>query len=51
MTMEPVLKENWEKLQQRYNYPVDSVGRPIDQGDQESFATWQSEGIDHFMQK
>ena len=51
MALEPVIKQNWEKLQERYNHPVDAVGRPIDQRDEETLNVWQSEGIDNFMQQ
>ena len=50
MAIEPAVKQNWEKLQESYNYPVDAVGRPIDPKDQETLSVWQGEGIDRFMQ-
>jgi hypothetical protein len=51
MALNKQLKENWEKLQEKYNYPVDALGRPIDPKDQETLKVWQAEGIDRFMQK
>lgn len=51
MALENNIRENWEKLQQRYNHPVDAIGRPIDQKDHETLSSWQGEGIDNFMQK
>ena len=51
MAIDPKVKENWEKLQEKYNYPVDALGRPIDPKDQETLHVWQNEGVDRFMQK
>ena len=51
MALEPAIKQNWEKLQERYNYPVDAVGRPIESRDEETLNVWQNEGLDRFMQK
>ena len=51
MALDPNIKANREKLQQKYNYPVDALGRPIDQNDAETLKVWQDEGIDYFMQK
>jgi len=51
MPVEPKIKANWEKLQEKYNYPVDALGRPIDQKDQETLKVWREEGIDRFLQK
>ena len=50
MALDPNVKANWEKLQEKYNYPVDALGRPIDQNDSETLRVWQDEGIDRFMQ-
>lgn len=49
MALEPSVKKNWEKLQEQYNYPVDAMGRPIDQNDQDTLRVWKEEGIDRFM--
>lgn len=51
MPLDENVKKNWEKLQEKYNYPVDALGRPIDPSDQETLSVWKEEGIDHFMQK
>ncbi|MBN1120350.1 MAG: hypothetical protein JXJ17_04680 [Anaerolineae bacterium] len=51
MTLNPTLKENWEKLQEKYNYPVDALGRPIETKDEETLKVWRGEGIDRFQQK
>jgi len=51
MSLDPKVKQNWEKLQEQYNYPVDALGRPIDASDQETLNVWENEGIDKFMQK
>ena len=51
MPLEKKVKENWEKLQEKYNYPVDAIGRPIDQNDQETLRVWRDEGIDRFQKK
>jgi hypothetical protein len=51
MPLDPNVKDNWEKLQEQYNYPVDALGRPIDQKDQETLKVWKEEGIDRFVQK
>jgi DNA replication protein DnaD len=51
MALNKQLKENWEKLQEKYNYPVDALGRPIDPKDQETLRAWQQEGIDRFQKK
>ena len=45
------VKKNWEKLQEKYNYPVDALGRPIDSKDQETLKVWKTEGIDRFQKK
>ena len=49
--MNETVKKNWEKLQEKYNAPVDALGRPIDPKDQETLQVWRDEGIDRFMQK
>ena len=51
MPLDSNVKKNWEKLQEKYNYPVDALGRPIDESDRETLNVWQSEGIDKFMQR
>jgi hypothetical protein len=51
MALDPKVRENWEKLQEKYKYPVDALGRPIDPKDEETLRVWQSEGIDRFQQK
>ena len=51
MPIDATVKDNWEKLQEKYNYPVDALGRPIDPKDQETLKVWQGEGIDQFLKK
>ena len=51
MAVDPKVKKNWEKLQEKMNYPVDALGRPIDQKDAETLKVWRTEGIDRFMKK
>ena len=51
MAIEPDIKNNWEKLQEKYNYPVDALGRPIDPKDQVTLKVWHEEGIDQFQKK
>ena len=51
MPVEATIKDNWEKLQEKYNYPVDALGRPIDAKDQETLKVWREEGIDQFVRK
>jgi hypothetical protein len=51
MAIDRNVKTNWEKLQEKYNYPVDALGRPIDPKDQETLKVWQAEGIDRFMKR
>lgn len=51
MPIEATIKDNWERLQVKYNYPVDALGRPIDPKDQETLKVWREEGIDQFVQK
>lgn len=51
MALDKNVKENWEKLQQQYNYPVDALGRPIDQNDQDTLRVWKEEGIDRFQKR
>ena len=51
MPIETTVKTNWEKLQEKYNYPVDAMGRPIDPKDQETLKVWRDEGIDRFTKK
>ena len=51
MGLDPKVKENWEKMQQQYDYPVDAVGRPIDPKDQQTLKVWKDEGIDRFVNK
>ena len=51
MPVESTVKQNWEKLQEKYNYPVDALGRPIDPKDQETLKVWRDEGIDRFSKK
>ena len=49
MPIEPTVKKNWEKIQSKYNFPVDALGRPIDQKDGETLNEWQNEGIVQFL--
>ena len=49
MPMDESVKQSWQQLQAQYDYPIDALGRPIDAGDQETLAIWQSEGIDKFV--
>jgi hypothetical protein len=51
MPVDPSVKKNWEMLQEKYNYPVDALGRPIDPKDQETLKIWYEEGLDRFMKK
>lgn len=51
MPIDPKVKKNWEKIQEKYDHPVDAVGRPIDKRDQETLQIWKAEGIDRFMQE
>ena len=51
MAIDAAVRDNWEKLQQQYNYPVDALGRPIDPKDQETLKVWRDEGVDLFMKK
>ena len=49
MAIDPNIKQNWQELQSKFNYPVDALGRPIDTGDSETLAVWSNEGIDQFL--
>ena len=49
MALDPKVKDNWEKLQAQYDYPVDAMGRTIDPKDQETLKVWRDEGIDRFQ--
>ena len=51
MPLHPKIKENWEKLQEKYDHPVDVLGRPINQHDHETLNVWRKQGIDRFMKK
>jgi hypothetical protein len=51
MAMDAKVKESWTKLQEKYDYPVDAMGRPIDPKDQETLKVWKDEGIDRFTKK
>ncbi len=51
MAIDAKVKENWEKLQAQYDYPVDAMGRPIDPKDQQTLKVWQTEGLDRFLQR
>jgi len=51
MPIDGNVKKNWEKLQSQYDYPVDAMGRPIDQSDSQTLSVWKDEGIDQFMQR
>jgi len=51
MPLEPKVKENWEKLQEKYYYPVDALGRPIDASDQQTLNVWKTEGVDRFLKQ
>ena len=50
MPIDPNVRKQWAKLQEKYNYPVDAMGRPIDPKDNKTLNVWQNEGIDQFMQ-
>ncbi len=47
--MDHSVRENWENLQEKFNFPVDAIGRPIDALDEETLTVWHSEGIDQFL--
>ena len=49
MPIDSKVKKQWEKLQQKYNYPVDATGRPIDPKDHRTLTVWREEGIDRFQ--
>jgi hypothetical protein len=51
MPIDANIKQNWAKLQEKYNYPVDAMGRPIDPKDQQTLKVWKDEGIDRFVNK
>jgi hypothetical protein len=51
MPVDPKIKKNWEKLQEKVNYPVDALGRPIDPKDQQTLTVWKEEGIDQFQKR
>lgn len=51
MPIDPSVKENWEKMQEKFDYPVDAMGRPIDPNDTETLRVWRSEGLDQFVKK
>jgi hypothetical protein len=51
MALDPSVKQNWEKIQQQYAYPVDALGRPIDPNDVETLRIWRDEGLDQFVKK
>jgi len=51
MPVDQNIKKNWEKLQEKYNYPVDAMGRPIDPKDQQTLKVWKDEGIDRFIKR
>jgi hypothetical protein len=51
MPVDEKVKKQWEKLQEKYNYPVDALGRPIDAKDQQALKVWEKEGIDRFIQR
>ena len=51
MPVDPNAKKQWEKLQEKYNYPVDALGRPIDPKDQKTLRVWREEGVDRFLHK
>jgi hypothetical protein len=51
MPIDAKVKESWTKLQEKYDYPVDAMGRPIDPKDQETLKVWKDEGIDRFVKR
>jgi hypothetical protein len=51
MPVDEKVKKQWEKLQEKYNFPVDALGRPIDQKDQKTLMVWQDEGLDRFLKR
>ena len=51
MPLEASIKQNWERIQQQYDYPVDALGRPIEPNDSETLRVWRDEGLDQFVKK
>jgi hypothetical protein len=51
MPIDPKFKKQWERIQAKYNHPVDALGRPIDPRDQKTLKVWRDEGIDQFQKK
>jgi hypothetical protein len=51
MPIDSNIKDSWAKLQQKYDYPVDAMGRPIDPKDQQTLNVWKEEGLDRFMKR
>ena len=51
MPIDPKVRKQWQKIQSRYIYPVDVMGRPINDKDQKTLNVWRDEGIDRFAQR
>lgn len=51
MPLDPQVKKNWEELQKKYSYPVNAIGVPIKEKDQQTLKIWKEEGIDKFVKK
>jgi hypothetical protein len=51
MALDQKVRENWEKLQAQYDYPVDATGRPIETSDQQTLNVWKAEGVDRFLKR
>ena len=49
MYLDPVIKQNWERLQARHDHPVDSVGFAIHPDDDATLDQWHAEGINSYM--
>jgi hypothetical protein len=51
MPLDPMVKRNWEGIQQRLSVPVNAIGVKISPKDETTLKVWKDEGIDKFLKK
>ena len=48
-TQKIAIRNNWKRVQSRFNYPVNPIGVRINTRENTILSEWKEEGIDRFM--
>jgi len=50
-TQQIAVRNNWKKIQSRFDYPVNPIGVRINTRENTILREWKEEGIDQFMKR